>query len=401
MRPLPPSPILPPLEPTGGSRSRALQVKRLRFLEPKVEAEFQSDYFAAILQGVRINMTLGAVLFALWGVVDAAVVPHALWFTVPIRLGVGCPVMLGFVLLSYAHGFDRWMVPALAVVDLICGFVMIAIIVAAGPDGHRYYFAGLILTTIGCCACPGLGFRTATVISLAIILVYAATLWSNVAPEVVLNNAMFLVTTEILAISVAYTLERQHRSNFLQRWVIREQAEALRLVLVEVDRTARTDALTGLFNRRHFYDEAATRSGRVSVIILDVDHFKAINDRYGHTTGDQVLRELARRVETAVRPGDVACRYGGEEFAVLLMGADLIAAAVVGERVRRDVATRPFKTGSATLRVTISVGIASISDDGASAIESLIDRADQALYQAKNAGRNRVHLWDRDPAILS
>ncbi|WP_435009379.1 diguanylate cyclase [Tundrisphaera lichenicola] len=383
------------LDPGSIPESFVAQLGRLRFTEPRVEAAFRSDYFAGSIAGVRINLIFGLVVFAVWALVDRVVLPDIADIAWSFRVGVACPVFLVASILSFSRRFDRLMVPTLLVVDLVSGLIMIAIIVVAGAEGHRYYYAALMLVTMGCSICPGLRFRASMAVTLVVLVAYELALWSDATPRVALNNSMFLWTAQLLAASVSYSLERQNRSDFLQRWVIRQQSQALQEALQEVDRASRTDSLTGLFNRRHFFNEAEVGSGRVSVIILDVDHFKLINDRFGHSAGDRVLRELGRRVREAVRPGDIACRYGGEEFAILLPGADLVTAATVGERVRKDVEAESFDAGPASLRVTISAGVASISDGEAAAIEALIDHADQALYQAKHAGRNRVRTWDR------
>ncbi len=158
-----------------------------------------------------------------------------------------------------------------------------------------------------------------------------------------------------------------------------------------------TDALTGLHNRRYMERhigglvEQATAHGKpLAVLMLDVDHFKAINDTYGHDAGDEVLREFALRIRRSIRGLDLACRYGGEEFLVIMPETDLSAAALVAERLRRTIAGEPFaiERGQRAMDVTISVGIAALAggDDPA----SVLKRADAALYRAKRDGRNRV-----------
>jgi len=125
-------------------------------------------------------------------------------------------------------------------------------------------------------------------------------------------------------------------------------------------------------------------------MMLDVDHFKRVNDRYGHHVGDQVLRTLAERCKSALRSGDVLGRYGGEEFAILLPGtSQQNAATALAERIRRKVAEDPIDTDAGAVKVTVSVGVAEM-DEAMSHPEDLFKRADAALYEAKQAGRNRV-----------
>ena len=158
-----------------------------------------------------------------------------------------------------------------------------------------------------------------------------------------------------------------------------------------------TDPLTGLYNRRYMeshigtlVEQAVTRGKPLTVLVLDIDYFKSINDTHGHDAGDDVLREFAVRIRKAIRGIDLACRYGGEEFVVVMPETDMAVATVVAERLRRRIASDPFpiQQGARVVDVTISIGIAALGRDDDAA--RVIKRADQALYRAKRAGRNRV-----------
>ncbi len=166
------------------------------------------------------------------------------------------------------------------------------------------------------------------------------------------------------------------------------------------------DQLTGLFNRRymesqigHYASRSMESGGALSVLIIDIDHFKSINDQYGHDAGDMVLCQVARRIQSGVRAIDLACRLGGEEFVVIMPDTALGFAKMVAERVRADMAAEPFELGrdSGSVPVTISVGVASIAGTWDS-VADLLHRADKALYAAKNGGRNRVVTADRADA---
>jgi two-component system cell cycle response regulator len=158
------------------------------------------------------------------------------------------------------------------------------------------------------------------------------------------------------------------------------------------------DPLTSMHNRRYLQRhlgplvaQNVERARPVSLLMLDVDHFKAVNDSYGHEVGDEVLREVARRISTGVRGLDLCCRFGGEEFVAVFSGADPSIARMIAERLRTNVASEPFpiSTERGPLSVAVSVGIATTAgrDDTA---ETLLRRADLALYRAKKEGRNRV-----------
>jgi two-component system cell cycle response regulator len=159
-----------------------------------------------------------------------------------------------------------------------------------------------------------------------------------------------------------------------------------------------TDALTGLYNRRYMeshlatlIEQAAARGKPLTALVIDIDYFKAINDTHGHDAGDDVLREFAIRIRKSIRGIDLACRYGGEEFVIVMPETDMAVATIVAERLRRRIASERFsiQQGSGSIEVTISIGIATLdtADDNAA---SILKRADQALYRAKRDGRNRV-----------
>jgi diguanylate cyclase (GGDEF)-like protein len=172
----------------------------------------------------------------------------------------------------------------------------------------------------------------------------------------------------------------------------------------EVRSLATRDELTGVFNRRHFMELAKREFERVtryphplSVILLDVDHFKRVNDTYGHSTGDQVLRLLATRCLHSLRDQDVLGRYGGEEFVILLPETDIAGAHLVAERLRLRVANAPLATQHGELMITISLGVAGRVPVEAMTLPIVLERADAALYQAKRAGRNQVVVWSPSP----
>jgi diguanylate cyclase (GGDEF)-like protein len=190
-----------------------------------------------------------------------------------------------------------------------------------------------------------------------------------------------------LAVANAYIAELEEKQWELMQAVSR---------LVEL---AATDALTGLPNRRHFNEalEGAFALGRrhglpLSLVMLDVDHFKMYNDAFGHRAGDEVLRGLAGLLRRGVREQDVAARYGGEEFAVLLMATDAAGGLRFAERLRATVAAHPWPMRP----VTISLGVATLAA-GTPAPTDLVEDADRALYRSKLAGRNRATHRDALP----
>jgi diguanylate cyclase (GGDEF)-like protein len=182
---------------------------------------------------------------------------------------------------------------------------------------------------------------------------------------------------------------------------LRRIDEARQSLVGQVERLrlrAFVDALTGVWNRAALFDllhrevERAKRSeaAALSVAMLDIDHFKQVNDNFGHPAGDEVLKEICSRLKSVVRPYDAVGRYGGEEFLVVFPETGVEQAQAQAERLRRAIESEPFQLGDQPRTVTISVGITSLRpEDG---VQELLERADQALYQAKRSGRNRVNV---------
>jgi two-component system cell cycle response regulator len=174
---------------------------------------------------------------------------------------------------------------------------------------------------------------------------------------------------------------------------------------------ALTDELTGLYNRRYLLahlDELIDRVNHdhmsAAILLFDIDHFKQVNDTYGHAAGDDVLRELASRTMNSVRSVDLVARLGGEEFVVVMPDTDSIIATAVAERLRLAVAREPFTIGAGGVKVavTVSIGVTA-GAEGGDFRERLLKRADDALYDAKAAGRNRIvtRVADLPPIALA
>ncbi|MEA3368236.1 MAG: diguanylate cyclase [Planctomycetota bacterium] len=165
-----------------------------------------------------------------------------------------------------------------------------------------------------------------------------------------------------------------------------------------LEELATTDDLTGLWNRRYFLDmlsrecrRTARTGADLALAMVDVDRFKVVNDTHGHPFGDRVLREVAKVMQHEARAADLVARFGGEEFMVLMPETGARDAATAGDRLRRRIADRPVSDGASTARVTVSVGVTSL--DGAVDPTGLLRHVDEALYAAKQGGRNRTVVW--------
>ena len=180
-----------------------------------------------------------------------------------------------------------------------------------------------------------------------------------------------------------------------------EEVEATSLALQkqnqQLETLSITDSLTGLYNRKKLNEILADQLARYkrhhhtfAVLLLDIDHFKALNDSHGHLAGDQVLKSVAKTLSHSIRSVDYAARYGGEEFVIVLPETSTSTAQELAERIRAQIQSDSYQFNDQSLKVTLSIGVAGIRDSDETA-DAVIARADQMLYEAKRAGRNQVH----------
>jgi len=213
-----------------------------------------------------------------------------------------------------------------------------------------------------------------------------------------------------------YLSKRTSAAQFAARLRIAKRVLALeyslKSALEKKHHLAMTDPLTGAYNRRYFtrhlgreLKRAQRFGGDVSLLMLDIDHFKAVNDTYGHLVGDTVLRKMSRLISRSLaRTTDWCARLGGEEFAVVLEGTTLAEARVCAEKVRQAIANTPFTTSAGAVSITVSVGIGGleeITDRASATVLSLQERADINLYASKSGGRNRVTVSETTRQPLS
>ena len=207
--------------------------------------------------------------------------------------------------------------------------------------------------------------------------------------------------TMMMALFIAYSiytynLEQAKKENRRLEQMVAERTR-------EIEILSNTDGLTGLWNRRYLEEildrecQRAKRYGHdLTILMLDLDHFKHVNDTYGHRGGDEVLRESARRVKTVLRQTDFVGRYGGEEIVVVLTDTNRENALTVAEKIRRTIADTPVVYEGQQIPVTTSIGASSMASANES-VHDILERADAALYHSKRDGRNRVTVIDGPP----
>lgn len=221
---------------------------------------------------------------------------------------------------------------------------------------------------------------------------------------IMIPAGLTLVSASVFTLYGCYMLERDERQNWLLRLRERVLLRELERANHHLDEVSRCDILTEVANRRHFdeylqhvWDRACRDGSEISLMMIDVDHFKAYNDRYGHPEGDACLKDVAATLKRRLRrPGDLIARFGGEEFIAILSGTPLTTAASAAERVRKGVESlnRLHATSPTQAVVTVSVGVACVRPNAPHASPAqLISVADEALYQAKSRGRNRVFAF--------
>lgn len=210
--------------------------------------------------------------------------------------------------------------------------------------------------------------------------------------EVTIFDRLIDLGGAVIAVSIAIWYSDSLKSRSL---IQLEEAEE------QLNYYATVDPLTNTFNRRHFLEiserkvnRPLTENGYASFLLFDIDHFKKINDEHGHIIGDQILHGIAQLCLSKLRPDDILGRYGGEEFVILLPDTGLDEAIKIAERLRRLFAETPIQTEIGAIQTTISIGVALTEKANSLTIDELLNRADRAMYLAKQTGRNRVIVWE-------
>jgi len=382
----------------------------LTFRDRALDAAFRNDYLGKTLSQVRLSLILGAFLYAVFGIVDCFIIPEIrqeAWF---IRFYVVCPLITAVFFLTFSRHFLRLMQPSLIMAGFVAGSGIVAMIVINPSPSSYLYFAGLLLCLMFFYSFVSLRFIGSTILCWSIFVLYEVMIiWkAHLSAPILMHNTSVLLAFNITGMWASYSRERYMRLDFIQRRTILEQTDQVRGALLDVEKArkeaediARLDPLTNLYNRRHFHYVAELEFARnnrcpdtMAIIMMDIDHFKTINDTSGHHAGDLFLQSVADRLRSTMRRADIPCRYGGEEFAVLLPHTDLAAAVGIGERLRETIAAMVIEIDGKRILTTASLGIAVIPEGDRFDLGTWIKRADHALYEAKLGGRNLVKVWN-------
>ena len=360
---------------------------QLRFPDAELEHQFILSYRAAIRRWIRVSLllalstTLGFAVIDHWLLVGAHLARPDIW-----RFGLQLPLVLIMLTLTRPRLYLRWYQPAMQVAAPLFGVGSVLMVVEATAAQLPLIATRLLLVAFYFYFMLGLTFNAALRSNLLLIAAYcAAALSAPVATPVATYVLFVLLCANLIGGAGCYALEYANRVAFLER---RRLAEV-----------ATHDGLTGLLNRaaleeqaQNLWQHAQVARLPVSVMLIDIDHFKAYNDRYGHPEGDRCLREVAAAIRVAARrrPLDLVARYGGEEIIAILVGGGRADAARAADSVRKAVADLGIAHGASTTRpyLTVSVGVATVDAGGDYCHERAVRLADVALYATKARGRD-------------
>lgn len=360
---------------------------------PALEAEYRASHRDAARRWVRMSLMIALATVIGFAIMDRWVLsgPH-----VPdtdlIRFGMHLPMIAMMLMLTSERFYDRWYQLSVQIAAPLFALGMVYMAVQATTEQLPMLGGRLILLTFFFYFMLGLPFAAALRSNAVLVGGYVvAAVAGRIEPDLAVYQFFVLACANLVGAAGCFALEHANRAAFLDRKRLTE--------------VAMHDGLTGLLNRaalegqvRHLWRQAARDNVPVSVVLADIDHFKAYNDCYGHQAGDRCLRDVAaamRRVSRR-RPLDLVARYGGEELIAVLVGADRSHAEHVARSVREAVADLQVPhAGSATrAHVTVSVGAATLMPGSEHTYDHVVQLADRALYEAKERGRDGWSFHD-------
>jgi diguanylate cyclase (GGDEF)-like protein len=382
--------------------SHSAQLERgfswLRFASP-LEQEFRSAFRAESLPAVRRNLWI-AIVFVVGfsSLTHLLLEPDANRILDLRRFAVFAPLLALGLALVYSSRYQRFYAPVSVVAAPLFGVAVALLAVIASTRGVSL-ISSVVLVTIYVYLMLGMMFYQALSGALVILgsYLFLAHVFDVANADILLDGAVLLFTN-VIGGTVSYTLERANRTNFLEERLLTEMASR--------------DGLTGIHNRRVFdahlekiWSQAMRDRTPLALMLIDIDHFKAYNDCYGHQMGDECLRQVAAcLVRSARRPLDVTARYGGEEFAIVLYDAGRDHIEDVARRIQSGIealAIEHHSSPQAQKQVTVSIGAACVQPVNGRSHFGFVQLADEALYAAKESGRNRSVIMDKEYAQLT
>jgi len=376
----------------------------LRFEDPAVEASFRAHDCLATVPVARFCYFTGCFLWAGFGIVDVLLAPERLSALWAIRFGIGLPALALACIATFSTALQKRLKLIGVVVSLVCGGSIIAMTAVLDPPVADSYYVGLILVIFSSYIFAQLRFFQAVVSGVALLVLYEAVLivQQGASFSTVINNSAFVSSTIYIGLFACFKLEQHRRVKFMDERTIENDNRCLTQLASDLEHQSSHDVLTNLLNRRQLaktFDEAVSRFAAerqaTAVMLIDVDEFKQINDRFGHEVGDQVLQQVAEAIRRNIGDGDAAFRYGGDEFLVLLPGRTAVGSAAIATRIA---ATFREWTGAAVTNAGRSLGVSIGVTEVVSPLDTLrhvMGLADVAMYEAKGRGKGRIVVQPR------
>jgi len=359
---------------------------RLQF-ESMLEGEYRVVHLHRMHLRVRIWYSVNLVLSVLFTVDQIG--RTGLWNALSLmHVGALVPCTAALAILVWSPYYERWYSPAARVLVTLFGTLVAVFVVLSIIRGREEELASLTVILVSMFFFAGLMFRQAIFTAVCMLMAFAiAAIMAHLTPVMLVKSMTIMIVTSVIAAIVCWDVEQSHRRNFLEDALIGELVAR--------------DGLSGLMNRRAFDEhllrvwQHALRDQRsIAVFMIDIDHFKRYNDTFGHQAGDVALRCVADVIQGfARRPLDIAARYGGEEFAMVLYDLAVPHIQNIADRLReavQNLALNREAGESAGATVTVSVGVGLVSPTIGRTPQGALQLADEALYEAKRAGRNRV-----------
>lgn len=390
-----------------------LSLWRAEFTDPATERAYRADIQHRMARQLRLALSVWAALVLLFGLPDYQALGGStvFWTLMGYRMGTAALLLVAVLAL---RSRPQWAPDGRLVLWLqMAGFPFFFLFLLLRPE-MRAWTIGMVMIVnlslfifipgrVALCAWVALAGTAGTVVTL---------IATGTAPHLAPGLALLLALPAVVGFISANRLQRVQRQEFIVRTRLQQAnadltAEIARRTELQAEllRQATTDPLTGLLNRREFANRFALDLARaerdgspLSVVLLDLDHFKKINDQFGHAAGDEVLRQVARLCLQCFRSIDSIGRLGGEEFAVLLPGASLDGAAAVAQRLAQQLVATPVVFGAHTIPLSATMGVAERLP-AEKTLDAILQRADQGLYAGKQAGRGRVMVARPDGQI--
>jgi len=378
----------------------------MRF-EAQQEADFQQANALPRLRHFLISGVISIINYNAFLLVDAMLVPDVLEQAVLLRLFLFTPMGILFIWLCWRHRhfvlvLPDWMLEVGVALYGVVASLTIAMLLHQTHSPYVYaYHAGFVAVLLYGNLVQRLRFVCALGFTLAVLLIHYHAAWTGPAMPAQVHWPMlgFVSAMAGYTLMTNYRLEREERQRYLQLSRAQSLRGQLRDSRAKLEVVSRLDALTGVANRRgfdihlqHIAGQQWRQGEALSLILVDVDHFKAFNDRYGHPAGDECLRLVAKALDQQLPPGDaLVARWGGEEFVLVLPGLSAPAACVMADTLQQWVQSLGIRheCSPTAPSVTISLGVAAWAGASSETLEQLVARADEALYRAKHLGRNR------------